>query len=165
MRGMMMAAVLLAAVPVAVPVPLQARDAIQATPSGAAPASTSAAVPDLATYGRRLQGVEDNLRRAAGRPDVQTATEGRKEERGARQDLLRAMQEALAVVRSAPTEYRDKDEYKDAERRVRAVTQRVQGQHEPSDLNSPAQEIIQAVEMLRAKVVATDGGPAASEHG
>ena len=166
MRGTtLLAALVLTSLPALVPgaamaqIPA-AQNGGQSMAGGGAPAGTSIAAPDLATYGRQLQALLDDLHKASGRQAVQTATEGKNDERAGRQDLLRRMQETLGAVRAAPTAYRETDDYKEAERRVRIITQRVQGQHEPSDLNGPSQEIIQAIETLHAKVVAAAGAPA-----
>ena len=150
----MMVALALAALPAALSAPVSAQTMGQSGPISGAPAGDSTPAPDLPTYGRQLQAVLEKLRSAAERPDTQSATEGGKNERVARQDMLRTMQEAVGVVRTAPADYRNQPEYEEAERRVRTITQRVQGQHEPADLNKPAQDIIQAIEALQAKVAA-----------
>ncbi|MBP0491565.1 hypothetical protein [Roseomonas indoligenes] len=146
----MMVALALAGLPTAV----SAQTVGQAGPVSGTPAGDSTPAPDLPTYGRQLQAVLDKLRSAAERPDTKSATEGRYEERGGRLDMLRTMQEAVGVVRAAPADYRNRPEFEETEQRVRTITQRVQGQHEPADLNKPAQDMIQAIEALQAKVAA-----------
>ncbi|WP_338661605.1 hypothetical protein VQH23_15310 [Pararoseomonas sp. SCSIO 73927] len=155
----MMVALALAASPAA----LSAQTLGQSGPISGAPAGDSTPAPDLPTYGRQLQAVLEKLRSAAERPDTRSATEGGSSERVARQEVLRTMQEAVGVVRTAPADYRNQPEYEEAERRVRTITQRVQGQHEPADLNKPAQDIIHAIEALQAKVAAA--GAAGSPRG
>ncbi|MCR0983520.1 hypothetical protein [Roseomonas populi] len=151
MRGLaVMVALALAGVPAALP----AQTVGQAGPVSGTPAGDSTPAPDLPTYGRQLQAVVEKLRSAAERPDTKSATEGGHSERAGRLDLLRTMQEAVGVVRAAPADYRNQPEFEETERRVRTITQRVQGQHEPADLNKPAEEIISAIEALQAKVAA-----------
>jgi hypothetical protein len=109
-------------------------------------------VADLPTYQSSVQVALEDLRDAAGRPETGNAPKGANDEELAHVTVVRALQQALGIVRSAPRGFRDEQIYKDAEKAVRYDTQEVEGQHEPTSMTKQLQDAIAAIETLSTKV-------------
>ncbi|WP_158745669.1 hypothetical protein [Acidisphaera sp. L21] len=132
--------------------PVAAQTALKRGTNSSSPFGSSTPVADLPTYQSSLQVALGDLRDAAGRPEMVNASKGANDEELAHATVVRALQQALGIVRSAPRSFRDEQVYKDAEKAVQYDTQEVEGQHEPTSMTKQLQDAITAIETLSTKM-------------
>ncbi|WP_158745667.1 hypothetical protein [Acidisphaera sp. L21] len=145
--------------------PVAAQTALKQGTNSSSPFGSSTPLADLPAYQSSLQAALGDLRDASGRPETANAPNGANDEELAHVAVVRALQQALGIVRSAPKTFQDEQAYKNTEKAVRYDLQEVEGQHEPTSMTKPLHDAIAAVEALSKTVASATPSAKASAKG